>query len=84
MWMKNLITTCFFHVDEFLCPRFYFSEKSLFWDDQYGRCVRGFWRQILVYTLLTGLIIIPEGVRSKVSRRKLLKTVVVLPKRNKI
>ena len=52
MWMKNLITTCFFHVDEFLCLRFYFSEKSLFWDDQYGRCVRGFWRHILVFTLL--------------------------------
>ena len=31
---------------------FCFSEKSLFCRIQYGRCVRGFWRQILVYTLL--------------------------------
>ena len=35
MWMKNLITTCFFHVDGFLhlILLFLFS-----WDDQYGRC----------------------------------------------
>ena len=31
---------------------FYFSEKSLFCRIQYGRCVRGFWRQMPFYTLL--------------------------------
>ena len=35
-----------------VCVFFYFSEKSLSWEIQYGRCVRGFWRQILVYILL--------------------------------
>ena len=54
MWMKNLITICFFHVDEFASD-FTFSEKSLFWDVQYGRCVRGFWRHFLVSPLLAFL-----------------------------
>ena len=36
-----------------VCVFFYFSKKSLSWELQYGRCVRGFWRRILFYTLLT-------------------------------
>ena len=52
-WMKNLITTCFFHVDEFLGLRFYFSEKSLFCEIQYGRCLCGCWRQMPFCTILT-------------------------------
>ena len=52
MWMKNLITTCslkWFCVCVFFC----FSEKSLFCEIQFGRCVRGFWRHILVPPLLS-------------------------------
>ena len=35
---------------------FYFYEKSRFCRIQYGRCVHGFWRQILVYTLLLSFL----------------------------
>ena len=31
---------------------FFASASLLFWEIQFRRCVRGFWRQILVYTLL--------------------------------
>ena len=50
--MKNLLITCFFHVDEFLRLILLFLRNHPSGDDQYGRSVRGFWRQILVYTLL--------------------------------
>ena len=35
---------------------FTFSEKSFFCEIQYGRCVRGCWRQMPFYTLLIQLL----------------------------
>ena len=52
MWMKNLIITCFFHVDEFLRLILLFLRNHFSGDDQYGRCVRGFWRQMPFRILL--------------------------------
>ena len=43
MWMKNLITTCFFHVDGFLHLILLFQFS---WDDQDGRCFSFFFVRV--------------------------------------